>query len=332
MYSTSTSIGNSKYYKGFDVLKFGLAILIVAAHTRLFEEFPDFHYFFGIFCSCAIPTFFAVSSFLFMKRLELTTGNADAKRVLLKTVKRLFFIFGIWYLLMLPMSYARFWETATLKESIYALFFSCSFNGYWFFKTLIINTILLYLFRKGKALTMLSIFGLLIYLFWAYNYQYHYVKWSISPYYSFFYHIFAFCIGALYAKKQWLSTSTVPALIILFIACTILASIKDFNPVGRILYPIILLPLFSRLSFTSITTETCRKFRQYSILFYVMQFVLIWIYDLACSNYLFEYSSLSFLNFSVVRFGLITTTLFMFSRLFLYLEESKNIAYLKLMH
>ena len=329
---SSISAENRTYYKGFDVLKFGLAILIVAAHTRLFEEFPIFHYYFGIFCSCAIPTFFAVSSFLFMKRLSLANNKADAKRVLLKTVKRLLCIFGIWYLIMLPMSYARFWETATLKESIYALLFSCSFNGYWFFKALIINTIILYFSRKDKALACLSIFSLLVYLFWAYNYHYHYIKWSISPYYSFYYHVFPFCLGALYAKKQWMLKFSVPVLITLFIACVILASIKELNPVGRILYPVILLPLFSRLRFEYIATETCRKFRQWSILFYVMQFVLIWMCDIAVSNYLTDYDALRFFDFSIVRFGLVTMLLFIFSRIFLYFEETKNISYLKYIH
>ena len=121
-------------------------------------------------------------------------------------------------------------------------------------------------------------------------------------------------------------------LLVFLIACVILASIKELNPVGRILYPVILLPLFSRLRFEYIATETCRKFRQWSILFYVMQFVLIWMYDIAVSNYLTDYDALRFFDFSIVRFGLVTMLLFIFSRIFLYFEETKNISYLKYIH
>lgn len=332
MNKTLTNEGR-KYYKGYDVLKFIFAILIVAAHTRLFIEIPVLHYYFSILCSCAIPSFFAVSSYLFIKKLDQVQDKNDANKVLYKTIKRLICIFCIWYLIMFPMAYARFWETATLKESIYALLFSCSFNGYWFFKALIVNTFILFLCRRNKATLLLSIVALAIYLFWAYNYQYHYVKWSISPYYSFYYHIFPSCLGALYARKEWLSKYSESILAILFVLCLILASIKVLNPVGRILYPVVLLPLFSKLQFRSLSSETCQKFRQWSILFYVMQFVLIWIYDMAYTNYLIDGTLLyNFFDFSIVRFVFILMLLYVLSNIFLHLENTKRFGYLKYIH
>ena len=42
--NTPTISGGRKYYQGYDILKIILAILIVAAHTRLFIELPEIHY------------------------------------------------------------------------------------------------------------------------------------------------------------------------------------------------------------------------------------------------------------------------------------------------
>lgn len=322
-----------KYYKGYDVLKFIMAILIVAAHTRLFIEIPELHYYFGILCSCAIPTFFAVSSFLFVKKLDQAKDKNEARMVLYKTVKRLLIIFGIWYLIMLPMAYCRFWETATIKEAIYAIFLSCSFNGYWFFKALIVNTIILYFFKTNKALAFLSVFALIVYLFWAYNYQFYYVTLSISPYYSFYFHIIPFCLGALYARKEWLSECSTTILVLFFVSVFIIASIKALNPVGRMLYPVVLLPLFNKLQFRTLSSDTCKKFRQWSILFYVLQFVLIWIYDMAYANYLADTDLLyRFFDNSLVRFLSITALLYALSTCLLRLEDNEKFSYLKYAH
>lgn len=323
----------SIYYKGYDVLKFLLAILIVAAHTQLFIEFPSFHYYFSILCSCAIPTFFAVSSFLFIKKIDCAKNKSEERNIFYKTIKRQFCIFGIWYIIMFPMAYFRFWDVATIKESIYAILFSCSLNGYWFFKALIINTAILYFFRRNKSLCILSILAVIIYLFWAYNYKLHFIRWSISPYYSFYYHIFPFCIGALYARKDWMKKQSVSVLVILFLACYLIATFNYLNPVGRALFPCVLLPLFNKLQFTSISPQRCLKYRQTSILFYVMQFVLIWIYDMAYTNYLAEDSVIyQILDSSAVRFIFILILLYVISTAFLYVENTEKGARLKYMH
>ena len=94
--NTPTISGGRKYYQGYDILKIILAILIVAAHTRLFIELPEIHYYFSIFCSCAIPSFFAVSSFLFIKRLDSAKNCKEEKHILYKTIKRLIIIFIAW--------------------------------------------------------------------------------------------------------------------------------------------------------------------------------------------------------------------------------------------
>ena len=192
----------SQYYPGFDLIKLILAILIIAAHTQLFEEIPIIHQIINPIEGSAIPTFFAISAYLFYQRISNCTSNNESYAILKKNIKRLLTIFCIWYLLMLPMTYFRFFSIATIKETIYAILLTCTFNGYWFFKALIINTIILYICRNKKTLIASSILFFLIYIYWAYNYIFNYCSITISPYYSFYFHTFYFYIGALIARYQ----------------------------------------------------------------------------------------------------------------------------------
>lgn len=68
-----------EYYKGYDVLKFILSIFIVAAHTLLLEELPDIHYALMMLISGAIPTFAAISAFLFMSKIDSASSESDKK-------------------------------------------------------------------------------------------------------------------------------------------------------------------------------------------------------------------------------------------------------------
>lgn len=260
----------TEYYKGYDVLKFILSIFIVAAHTNLLEEFPDIDYALSMLISGAIPTFAAISAFLFLSKIDSASNDSEKKQILKKSVVRLATIFVIWYIIMLPMTYCRFFETATVKETIYAILLSCTFNGYWFFKSLIFNTIILFIFRSKKAFKTLLLISFLIYIFWSYNYIYSYVNLDISPYYSFYYHLFYFCSGALYSRVRWFKNQKNSHMVLMLILCVIITCIPKLNPIGRLLYPFILLPIFSKLRFETLTNNSCKILRTYSILFYLL--------------------------------------------------------------
>ena len=53
------------YYPGLDVLKFSLSFFIVAIHTSLFLNVGILSDLIKHLNLCAVPTFFAISSFLF---------------------------------------------------------------------------------------------------------------------------------------------------------------------------------------------------------------------------------------------------------------------------
>ena len=194
-----TDTARKTYFPGLDLLKFILAIMIVAAHCRLFEEFTDLKVLADRLFSIAVPLFFAMSAFFFVRKID-AMEEVDKRRQFKKTIKRLAILFAIWYVLMLPMTWFKWWSIATLKETVYAVFLSCTFNGYWFIKALIINTAILYLCRDRWSMILLSAVSFALYLLFAYNYIYHYLPIEFSPYYSFYYHTSFFCIGAMMAR------------------------------------------------------------------------------------------------------------------------------------
>jgi peptidoglycan/LPS O-acetylase OafA/YrhL len=140
-----------QYFPGLDLLKFILALLIISAHCHLFSEFPSGEHWWGRFTAIAIPLFFGISSYLFFRKVYNLPVAKSPQSQIYHTVKRLAILFSCWYLLMLPVTYFRFYSVATWKETVFAIFLSCCFNGYWFIKALIINTTILFLVAEPRC-------------------------------------------------------------------------------------------------------------------------------------------------------------------------------------
>ncbi len=318
------------YFSGLDILKFILAILIVAGHTSFGLEFRIYPLL-GIIESIAVPCFFMISAFLFFNKLNIQQINQ--RHVLRHSIKRLCLIFGIWYIIMLPMTYHTFFKLATIKEIIYAFLFTCSFSGYWFFKALIVNTIILYFFRGEKKLTLISIIALIIHLFWFYNYKYAFISLAISPYYSFYYHTIYFSVGALlahYYKKSTILPNTFLflGLIITYIIALNFPSI-DF--IYKLLFPLFIIILFIR--FNPIYKPIYKYMRNISILLYVTHFILIWGYKLICIYYLNPTSNTyTILQYSVIRFIIVISIALGISIIILKLEKKPALSFLKKLH
>ena len=96
-------IARKTYFPGLDLLKFILAIMIIAAHCRLFEEFSDVKVLADRLFSIAVPLFFAMSAFFFVRKIDSLDESGKRKQIS-KTIRRLIILFGIWYVLMLPMT------------------------------------------------------------------------------------------------------------------------------------------------------------------------------------------------------------------------------------
>lgn len=322
-----------KYYAGLDLLKFLLAIMIIAAHCSLFDEFADVKVLADRLFSIAVPLFFAMSAFFFVKKIDALDED-DKRKQFKKTIKRLVILFAIWYVLMLPMTWFKWWSIATIKETVFALFLSCTFNGYWFIKALIINTAILFFFRDRRAMFLLFAISFMVYLFFAYNYLYHYLPIDLSPYYSFYYHTSYFCVGAIMARyydKIRLFRLSSWTLLGLWLLLFVLVSFLQVDPLYRFFSILLIFPVFERMDMKC--KERLKTMRSMSIILYMVQFMLIWLYKGACNKWL-QPESMQFavLHFSLVRFIIVTVFALGIAWMIVRLEKEPRFNFLKYLH
>ncbi len=331
---STNSLNTKKIIYGFDLLKFILAILIIAGHTSLFEEFSSLSLFRENISSIAVPTFMAISAFLFFKKIYSKEEGEESKDILIKTVKRLAILFLSWYVLMLPMTYFKFFSVANFKETIFAFFFSCTFNGYWFIKALIINTCIFYICRNGNKLVICTLLSWLIYLFFSYNYLFHFIDFPFHPYYSFYYNMAYYSVGVLFARygQNILSKNNLGIIIIISLLIIFLLSyIKFFNPLYKILSIPLLFIFFYQLKLKS--KPLYKTLRNMSIILYMVHFALIWFYDGVCNLYINQESTIfNVLQFSITRFIIISCTAIIIALLIIKNETKPRCNFLKYLH
>lgn len=273
---------NRQYWRGLDMLKFILAFFIVAAHCRLAEEWPPVKDFLGALFSTAVPLYFAISSFLFFKKLD--GSEEERKPWLIKHyLFRLGILFCVWYCLAFPITFHRWWKVASLKESIFAILLGCTAWGYWFIKALAVNLLLLFIFRDKKFLVVLTLLSIAVYFVFAYNYIFGFFYFPYSPYYSFYYHTAYCCCGALLArspqvllKLEQRSIFLVSGWLLIFIA----SQFGPFGPVYRLVSIVLIFPFFSKLR----AGRDLKDLRNISTIIYMSQFVVIYCYDLVCEE------------------------------------------------
>lgn len=322
----------NKVILGLDLLKFILAILILAGHTQLLVEYPSLFHAREELSSIAVPIFLAISAYFFFRKVFAFLEREKPRPLLIKTVKRLSILFISWYILMLPMTYFNFFSFATWKETIFAILLSCTFNGYWFIKALLFNIVIFYFCRRGKALWFCIALSWFIYLLFSYNYIFHFFTFPYHPYYSFYYNMGYFSIGVLFAKYEKRVVSNQLTLLlavfwIIFFVVDILYA--PVSPLFRILSIPIIFILFYQLSMRE--GRQYKIMRDMSIILYMVQFVLIWIYDLCCNQFLdtttFTYQTL---QWSVAKFFVVLSVAICISLCILRLENNYKV--LKYLH
>lgn len=86
-----------KNYDALDLLKFIMSIMVVAIHTRLFEDvtFP--------WLRIAVPVFFMISSYFFFAKIRNTETVAQ-KSALLNFTKRNLQLYLFYFVLLLPIT------------------------------------------------------------------------------------------------------------------------------------------------------------------------------------------------------------------------------------
>ena len=181
---------------------------------------------------------------------------------------------------------------------------------------------------------LLAAVSFAVYLLFAYNFIFHFLPIDFSPYYSFYYHTSYFCVGAImaryYDRLHTISLSS-RLLVGLWVLLFVLVSFLPFDPLYRVFSILLLFPVFERLDMKCV--ERFKTMRNMSIILYMVQFVLIWLYDGACDRWLESESiQYSVLQFSVVRFLVVLSIAIAIAWLILELEKRPKRGFLKYLH
>lgn len=152
----------------FDVLKFTLAIVIVSLHAGVSEAFVmPINNFVRNFQNLAVPCFFLVSSVLFFGKV-FQEGNTQYQwKQLWHYEKRLFLLYGIWQLVLLPVSLLThdYVEHGLMGVLYYLkdMLFSYTFPASWFFGALIVAMPLVFVVRNKPLLQL--VIAILLYIY-----------------------------------------------------------------------------------------------------------------------------------------------------------------------
>ena len=203
----------AKQLPGLDVLKFGMALVVVSIHARLFKEIGWLFDFVHPLKYSAVPVFFVVSSWLFFSR-----GQIGAKE-LGHYVKRLGLFYVFWFVLLLPITAGiRKWHSHfDFSEFLQNLFLGSTFRGSWFIMSLLIGVPVIHFARR-----ILHPF-ILLFVTFAIHLPFQYPEW--------------------WPNLTWGQFSFVPSLLWIDIGALLASQSLESIPGKRGGYWILLLPL-----------------------------------------------------------------------------------------
>lgn len=105
-------------YYGLDLLKFLMALLIIATHSQLFVEYNNIYHAATIIYSLAVPTFFSISTYFYAKKLLSTQTQYDAWKICKKDICRLLLLECFWLVIDLPMTWDVFLVILLIGKSV----------------------------------------------------------------------------------------------------------------------------------------------------------------------------------------------------------------------
>lgn len=321
---------SDKVYFGFDLLKYLMSLLIVATHSQLFVENNCIYNIASIIYSMAVPTFFSLSTYFYSKKLYSAETSNEAWQICKKDVLRLIILGLFWFIVEMPMTWDTFISIANWKECIVSFLILDPARGLWFIKALIINKIILFVFRNHlKSLSMVS---LILFILFSLGYTPLLNNFSntLHSYFNFYFHTFFCCIGALHIKYKQISSIRFN-LLSLFIILIFSWHIYNYDYAiiaWRIISPLFLMNVFLHLKEPSEKIKPFYIFlRKVSIMFYFLHFNFLWIY-----NDVMSLNNFTVLSFSIVRYIVILTCCFITSIIILQIENNRYFKILRYSH
>lgn len=287
-----------KVIPGLDILKFIMALLIVAIHSEAVNDFPIVYEVTNPVIMSAVPMFFVISAFLLFRKIRQSQLSGQQERgILLHFTWRLFLLYSFWMVVQFPLViHTRHYLSMSFIEFIYNFLldiaFRSTFHGAWFFSALVVGTWLIYFaskMLKDKTIWILPLFvALYIYHADELSLQYQtfwfwYQENVINPQNSFLVSLFWISAGFILAnpdiieKIENLRNSYVMGGLF-GIAWLLSIMLLDLRV-------IMVLPLFVLFYNWNLESKPVYKMmRQSSILIFTLHFIFIGIFRMACPN------------------------------------------------
>lgn len=209
-----------KVIPGLDILKFCMALLIVAIHSEAVNSIPIVFEILNPIIQSAVPMFFVVSAFLLFRKMRQNQLNIQQeKEILLHFTLRLLLLYTFWLVVQLPLVvHTRHYLSMTFFDFIYNFLFDVmfrsTFHGAWFFSALVVGVWIIYFvskFFKDKTIWIVPLLlALYIYHFDKLPSEYQtfwfwYQEHIVNPQNSFLVSLFWISVGFILAKPTTIS-------------------------------------------------------------------------------------------------------------------------------
>lgn len=277
-------VASKEYYPYLDLLKFLSCIAIVSIHTKIGAFFPDWlNKIIGEFNNSAVPIFFIVSSFLLWKRINFNSSDIG---VIKHFVNRLFVLYVIWTIVLLPTWFVGFVVKHPDDWLFYLpikLFVWGAPHGSWFIVSLIYGFLTVYVCNRylGRYISTAIFFIVDFYIRLCFNgsiqdplgVYYNSAEFSmwLSPFVSLFplqvgYWLSMYSTSETASKQGWL----------IVLCVVVLRYINSWGVIDALLqYAFIVLVV--RLCLPAVPKEKSHDyttFRKMSIIIYFTHFVV----------------------------------------------------------
>lgn len=324
---------SSSLIPGLDILKFAMALLVVAIHAEAVNDISGIYEVTLPLISCAVPVFFVISAYLVFRKIRVESVTSPY-RSLIHFTKRLALLYIFWMVVQLPLVlHTRHYMEMNLFGFIYNFILDITlrstFHGAWFLSALVVGVWMIYVSSKvaGDKIIWIVPFLLAMYVYHANKLPIEYQEiWNWynnhigNPQNSFTVSLFWISLGYITANPKLkgiiAKLKTVYVLMVLLTAWV-------FCIWGVDLRFLMVISLFV-VSF-NLKTEykpAYKIMRQSSILIFILHFIFIGIFRLALPN-------VDCLQHGLILYGVLIVLCLLSSIIILKLKDYKYFSWLK---
>ncbi len=159
-------MNNKKYYYGIDIIKYIMAIFVVAIHVGPFSMFgKEAENALDIFIRLAVPFFFCCSGFFLRKKLDNSNDDTEYRKSIFNYEKRVLWLYFIWTIIYIPC--IAFWyykDKKTPLMQIKEIIFDGSYLHLWYLPSLAVAALLASLLYRYIKLKYICVIAIILYI------------------------------------------------------------------------------------------------------------------------------------------------------------------------